>query len=265
MTNTNANAIININTTLTDISSVFYFKPSTLDISNNTTTNLRVAINNNNLSLALQNSFTNTCNLQVSTTDGSIDNDVSGSGSLKQVVNSLPSGLFDNKELCKDLVRYISYQLTGGYCGTDIFINETGMKNAICNYIKDDITGIKNKIHEKIVNENSILEGINDISNGSIGTLFDNTIITKNILNKEFEEKINDMSFNNWLDASFNITNIPNIPDWKKIILSKNVSFSIKILFKNIGLKYHYDGALNPTGGNRYIGHRSYLLKFHFL
>ena len=108
-TNTNANAIININTILADISSVFYFKLSTLDISNNTTTNLKIAINNNSLSLALQNSFTNTCNLQVSTTGGSVDNDVSDSGSLNQVVNSLPSGLFDNKELCKDIVRYISY------------------------------------------------------------------------------------------------------------------------------------------------------------
>lgn len=262
MTNTNANAIININTSLIDISSVFYFKPSTLDISNNTITNLKVAIHNNNLSLALQNSFTNTCNLQVSTIGGSIDNDVSGSGSLNQVVNSLPSSLFDNKELCKDLVRYISYQLTGGYSGTDIFRNETEMKNAVCNYIKDDVTGIKNRIHEKIVNENSILEGVNDISNGTPGTLFDTTTITKEILNKEFEEKINDMSFNNWLDASFN-TNSGNI--WERVILTNNVCLSIKILFKNIGAKYHYDGALNPTGGNRYIGHRSYLLKFNFL
>ncbi len=259
---TNANAIININTTLTDISSVFYFKPSTLDISHNTTTNLKIAIHNNNLSLAFQNSFTDTCNLQVSTTGGTIDNDVSGSGSLNQVINSLPSGLFDNKELCKDIVRYISYQLTGGYCGVDIFSNETEMKNAVCNYIKDDVTGIKNRIHEKIVNENSILEGVNDISNGTPGTLFDTTTITKNILNKEFEEKINDMSFNNWLDASFN-TNSANI--WERVILTNNVCLSIKILFKNICAKYHYDGALNPTGGNRYIGHRSYLLKFHFL
>lgn len=259
---TNANAIININTTLTDISSVFYFKPSTLDISNNTTTNLKVAINNNNLSLALQNSFTNTCNLQVSTTGGGFDNDVSGSGSLNQVVNSLPSSLFNNKVLCKDLVHYISYQITGGYCGIDIFSNETEMKNAVCNYIKDDVTGIKNRIKEKIVNENSILEGVNDISNGTVGTLFNTTTITKNILNKEFEEKINDMSFNNWLDTSFN-TNSGNI--WERVILTNNVSLSIKILFKNIGAKYHYDGALNPTGGNRYIGHRSYLLQFHFL
>ena len=70
------------------------------------------------------------------------------------------------------------------------------------------------------------------------------------------------MSFNNWLDASFN-TNSGNI--WERVILTNNVCLSIKILFKNIGAKYHYDGALNLTGGNRYIGHRSYLLQFNFL
>lgn len=217
-----ADCISEISSSLTNFDNIFYVKLNTNDISNIDLSNVLFKINNNN------NHFSNI------------------NFSNSSIKYGAENKIYANSQKIKfDMIRHISKDITGSYGMSDIFTNETSLKNDVVNLdniIIQDISNILNEVSELTVNGISN-ETINNITNQShlrflkcVSKLFEITV--KEILNNssynyrtlQFINNVNNSDINDYISfnfiegdaAAFHIQYDPN----NKYFISNNIIHS---------------------------------------
>ena len=164
----NANITLKGSNNLKYLERVFWFKTDSLDVSDNdTTTDLRVAVNSTAFAAALQSCIdtgevTELSELPVvfqtpspanikdeSGTQGTQGITTWQSGAMPQIAGPVP-GYQQKNQLKYDIVRYIAYQLTGGYTNSDIFSNENELLSTVAGHLDSSDAGVLKTVVDQL-------------------------------------------------------------------------------------------------------------------
>lgn len=169
----NANITLKGSDNLKYLERVFWFKTDSLDVSDNeTNSDLRVAVNSTAFAAALQScidtgAINNLSQLPVvsqtplpsniineSGTEGTQGIKTWQDGAMPQIAGPVP-GYQNNNELKYDIVRYIAYQLTGGYTNSDIFSNESDLLSTVAEHLDSTSTGVLKTVVDQLGTDNT--------------------------------------------------------------------------------------------------------------